>query len=458
MVGNISSKLISFLLLPLYTHYLSTEAYGESDVISVYASITLALTTCCIADGMFVFPKNENDEGKKRYFSSGLVFVFGSFILIALALLCIDSFVAFSYNSVLLRDKWWIYMTALSMFLQEYTQQFTLSLEKMICYSATGVVLTVLTAILAIILLPCFGLLGFLWSIIGANIGSAIFSFFFSKSYKFLSFQHVDNNHIKSLLGYGIPLIPNSIMWWLVSGLNRPLMETYLGMSAIGLFSVANRFPSVLTMVFQILGKGMSITVIEEFHKKDFNFFYNRILRILTSIIMLMGVMLSMSSKLIIDIFTDASYASAWRYMPLLTLAVIFQCMGSFIGSIFVAEKNSKYFFYSSFWAALTSLLLTYICIRYFGIFGVCFAVVGSFLTMFVTRLRFAWKHINLFDLKYYAFLFFFYVIIVVIVTLECSIGLQCCCYIIYTLIIYYLNKNDIVLLISRMKSLTKLV
>lgn len=42
-----------------------------------------------------------------------------------------------------------------------------------------------------------------------------------------------------------MPLVPNNIMWWLVSALNRPVMEIYLGMEAIGLFAVANKFPSV---------------------------------------------------------------------------------------------------------------------------------------------------------------------------------------------------------------------
>lgn len=45
------------------------------------------------------------------------------------------------------------------------------------------------------------------------------------------------------MLSYSMPLVPNNIMWWLVSALNRPVMEIYLGMEAIGLFAVANKFP-----------------------------------------------------------------------------------------------------------------------------------------------------------------------------------------------------------------------
>lgn len=452
LIGNLSSKLISFLLLPIYTHYLSPEAYGESDVINVYSSIVLAVVTCCVADAMFVFPKQEDEEGKKRYFSSGLTFVIEAFVILGVLLYGLDLIFEIPNGGVLLNDKWWIYLMAFSMFLQQYFQQFTLSLEKTLNYSLAGVVLTVLMTIFAILLLPHYGLVGYLWSIIIANFGAAFFSFFASKSYSYISFKCIDKTYTKKLLAYGIPLIPNSLMWWLVNGLNRPLMETYLGLSAIGVFSVANRFPSVLTMVFQVIGKSMSISVIDEFGKPDFNTFYNRILRVLTMIVLLMGVLLCVFSKLIINIFTDSNYHSSWQYMPLLTLAVIFQCMGSFIGNVFLAEKKSKYFFYSSFWGAITSLILTCICIRYFGLFGACTAIVGSFLAMFLFRVYYAWKNISEFNIKYYVFTFLLYIVLVVIVTMDVSLFFQVSFISIYFLITYVLNKEDIKSFINNLK------
>lgn len=54
---------------------------------------------------------------------------------------------------------------------------------------------------------------------------------------------------LKRMLKYSIPLIPTAIMWWLVSSLNRPLLERHVGMFAIGLFAVANKLPNVLNMV-----------------------------------------------------------------------------------------------------------------------------------------------------------------------------------------------------------------
>lgn len=454
LAGNVSSKLISFLLLPVYTNFLSTAEYGESDMISVYASILLAIISCCVADGMFVFPKNEDQKGKIKYFTSGIVFVFAMFSFLAFLLFILDLGFKqdFISNGILLIDKWWILLLSLSMFVLQYFQQFTLSLEKTVFYSLTGVVTTVLLALLAILLLPSYGLPGYLWSIILANFGAAAFCFLSTRSYRYFSLKNIDLQYIKNLLGYGIPLIPNSIMWWMVNGLNRPLMEHYLGLAAIGVFSVASRFPGVLTIIFQVIGQGMSITVLDEFKKNDFNEFYNRILKIITTAVLLVGVILSIGSKLIINIFAAQEYYDAWRYMPLLTLAVIFQCMGGFVGNIFMAEKKSKYFFYSSFWASVVSVLLTFWFIRIWGLFGVCFAMIGSFLTLFVMRLYYAWKHINRFNIKYYSLIFLLYSAIVMMVTIECSSLFIIIASFVFLTASLLINKQDMVILFNSIK------
>lgn len=448
LAGNLSSKLISFLLLPVYTHYLSTSAYGESDMINVYASILLSLITCCVADGMFVFPKKEDDEGKQRYFTSGLAFVLGSFTIVALLLLLLD--ILFKpQQGVILLDKWWIYLMSFSMFIQLYFQQFALSLEKTTLYSISGVVLTVLMAVLAIILLPINGLSGYLLSIVLANIGSALFLLVSCRFHRYVSIHSIDIEYLKRLLKYGIPLIPNSVMWWLMNGLNRPLMEVQLGLSAIGIYSVAYKFPTVLSMVFQVISHSMSITVVDEFGKADFNAFYNRILRILTMSVLFVGAILCVCSKWLIDVFADADFYPAWQYMPLLTLAVIFQCMGSFIGNIFMAEKKSKYFFYSSLWGAGTSIAFTLLFIRLWGLLGVCIAMGCSFLVMFVIRVYYAWENIDLFSIKYYLFSFAAYISLVVMSTMDLSYIWLLTGLFMYFIVAFLINRDEVLSLVN---------
>ncbi len=57
-------------------------------------------------------------------------------------------------------------------------------------------------------------------------------------------------------------------MWWLVGFLNRPIMEEYLGMHAIGLFAVAYKLPSLINVLFSVFMVSWQISVIERVPKR----------------------------------------------------------------------------------------------------------------------------------------------------------------------------------------------
>ena len=118
-------------------------------------------------------------------------------------------------------------------------------------------------------------------------------------------------------------------------------------------------------------------------------------IRLITVFLVIGGIVLSSSSKLIVSIFAAPDFYDAWRYIPLLTIAAIFQCISSLVGGVFMASKNSKYFFYSSIWAAVVSLVCTFFFIKIWGLVGVCIALTLSFLCMLVSRAIYATKYVN---------------------------------------------------------------
>lgn len=403
-IGNAGSKIVGLIMLPFYTHFLSKEEYGTSDLINTYSTILLAVLTCCLADAIFIFPKDKSDLEKREFFTSGLLFVFFTFFGVGILAFVVQSIVGegFLYSYI-----WWILAMTFGHFLSNYVQQFTRSIDKMIVYSATGVVNVLFIALFSLILLPSYKLNGYLIALFSANILSSLFAIIASKSYIYIRFKDFDGNSLKILLKYGIPLIPNSLMWWLVDGLNRPVMVANLGMESIGIYAVANKIPGILTMLFVIFSNAWTISMLEEFNKSDFNVFFNKTMRFLFFVVALGTIILIMSSKLLVGIFASQNFYEAWRYVPVLTLGVIFQNLSSLIGGVFAAEKKSKYFFYSSLWGAISSVVLTILFVKLWGLMGACIAITCSFLCMALARLKYAWVHINMFDIKYYAVVIF---------------------------------------------------
>lgn len=147
------------------------------------------------------------------------------------------------------------------------------------------------------------------------------------------------------MLVYSIPLIPNVVMWWFVNSLNRPLMEHHLGLSNIGIYAVANKFPGTLTMLYGMIMVAFSVSVLEEYNKPSFGQFYTRTYRTMFSFMVLAAIVLMCFSKFIITLFAAPEFIEAWKYMTIMIIGVVLSCMSSYFSSIFGPIKKSKYFF-----------------------------------------------------------------------------------------------------------------
>ena len=84
VIGQFSSKLLSFLLVPLYTYILSTEEYGSFELITTTVTLLTPLLTLVIAEGVMRFCLDEKYDNR-QVLTIGLVIVLcGSLLLFAL--------------------------------------------------------------------------------------------------------------------------------------------------------------------------------------------------------------------------------------------------------------------------------------------------------------------------------------------------------------------------------------
>lgn len=161
-IGNIASKIVSFLMLPFYTKWLSVEEYGISDNAMVYVGLLIGIFTLSITESIFIFPKDKSLKIQKQFFSSGLIY--------SVISLLIAGFILFGINEILIyynimrsisNNIGFIYLLVISLFLQTFLQQFSRGINRIKVYAISGLILTLFTALLSIILMPIYGLNGF---------------------------------------------------------------------------------------------------------------------------------------------------------------------------------------------------------------------------------------------------------------------------------------------------------
>ena len=136
----------------------------------------------------------------------------------------------------------------------------------------------------------------------------------------------------------------------------------------------------------------------------------------------------------------------------------MFQSFSGTIGGVFAAEKKSKYFFYSSIWGAVVSVLATIAFIRFWGLQGAAIAVAFSFLVMSISRLIYAWKHINEMKLLWYILLTFLYVVFIFFVLFDLPLYINVPVYIILLMIICYMSRDVMMPVLDTIKGLIRKV
>ena len=65
-IGNLGSKLITFLLVPLYTYFISPDDFGYYDIVLTLTFLAMGFITFQLRDGTFRFLLDNEDEYTRK--------------------------------------------------------------------------------------------------------------------------------------------------------------------------------------------------------------------------------------------------------------------------------------------------------------------------------------------------------------------------------------------------------
>ena len=350
-VGTSGSKLITILMLPLYTRWMNVDQYGAVDLVTTYSTLFLGIVSLSIFDSIFIFPKGQSKTRQSQYFSSCIIFWIATTIIIILGCICISRLSkVFGWHGFFVDYIWQIFLLLIISYLQQLIQQFNRSIDEMNVYAFTGLIQTVGMVTVSFYLIPEYKVNGYVAALIIGNIGGIGYSLFSGKAYKYFSLKAWNKKALIEMLKYSIPIIPNGIMWFLVNSINRPLLEEYHGLTAVGFIAIANKIPALINQVYMIFQNAFTISAIEEANTPTYQQFYNQTLKVVVVGLLLMVSAITICCKWVIQLFTRPEYYSSWQYIPLLAYGVLFTNIDTFVVTNFTISRKSKYFFYSTVW------------------------------------------------------------------------------------------------------------
>ena len=394
-INSFGSKLLVFLLVPLYTNVLSTAEYGIADIISTSATLLTYIFTINIADAVLRFAIEEGSD-HNRILAYGIrIHFFGSFLLGAVL------FLTWMFDLV----KWpgycfvFLFLVYFSYSIHLILNNYLRAIDKIKEVAISGLITTLVTAISNIILLlVCdLRLIGYLVSILAGLSLSSIYCLIIVKpSLKTWGVDCCDPSTRREMCRYSIPLIFNSVAWWMNSSIDKYFVIFMCGVSVNGLVSVAYKIPTILSVFHRIFSQAWNLSAIKEYDENDSDGFFTKIyssynagLVILCSVLILLNIPIA-------RLLFAKDFFIAWQYSSVLLLSTLFSCLSGIIGSVFTAVKNSKIFAYSTVSSAVVNCVLNVTLIYYFGPIGAVAATAISFVCVWGIRLICVRKYMTL--------------------------------------------------------------
>ena len=397
-------------MLPFYTSWLSVEEYGTADMVTVYVSLLLPFVTYSLSSAIFAVPVGHEKKQQGEYFTIGLLFVLLSITLVSSIVIPLSKLGIFGDN-IFTFYTIYISIFLLTSFAQSYIQQFCMAINKMAVFSFSGIVLAASTAILGFLMIPNHGVEGFLKSQILANVVTILFSFIVMRLHQYVVLSKLRIDLLKEMLKYSVPMIPNSLLWWVIASFNRVTMEAYIGVYYLGLYAIASKLPSILTSLINPLTNAWKLSVVQDYKNSDFQDYYSKVSQFLIMTISMMVIVLGLFSEFIIKVISDVEYHSSWIYSPILLLSIVFVFFDQMDAPIFMAYRKTKYFLYSSILGALSGVVLNFILIPLIGIWGAVISMVGGHALLSLIQLKFSWKYAQM---RSITTIFIFLIIVVI--------------------------------------------
>lgn len=384
-ISNLASKILIFLLVPLYTFALSTEDVGVYDLVISTSQLLLPILTLNIIDAVMRFALDASKPHKDivvigiKYTVISLCFV-SAFITIIGWLPAFSAIHGYQIH-ILLYFLFYV--------LNQFLIQFAKGLERVFDMGIAGLIgaVVMLCANMLFLLVFHWGLSGFF---VANILGQALPVFFLSvrlQIWQFFKSPKINRTLQHEMLAYSIPLIATEVGWWVNTTSDRYVVSIMCGVAANGLLSVAYKIPQVISTLHGIFIQAWHISAIKEYGSEDTKEFFGNMFALINVFMSAACSWLILLAKPIAHLMFSKEFYNAWQYVPFLLISCVLNSAAGICGSVLMAKKDSKSMGMSAVYGATLNVVMNIALVYVMGVQGVAIAtVIASFVIYWVRK------------------------------------------------------------------------
>lgn len=394
LIGNVLTKAIAFIMLPIYTKYLTPTDYGTFDVNVAYVTFLSSVLFLDIWSAVmrFMFDYQKDDEKRTPILSGFFIFAVST-LLYAVFAFVLGSLFHIEYLV-------WVFLYGLTINLQQMLAYIVRGFGKNTLFAVSGVIGSLIT-VLANIVFIAFFRLGYEYLYISSVIGYAINIIILAFGVNFPTIiRETKYNYslTKEMLVFSLPLTINSVSWWFLTAFNRVWLTHVLSPSANGLYAVANKFSAVVQLIdqaFQMAWQELSFKKGGSNDSDKDTFFGSAIQEYIKFMSLGLAILIPVI-RIIFPYFVSSAYSDARNIVPLALIATILSSISTFLGGTLTAIKKNRYLFTTTLSGTVVNVAVIFITIGSLGVQSASVALALGYLVVDVRRYFLLKRYISL--------------------------------------------------------------
>lgn len=400
-LGSALGAIGAFLLLPLYTRYLSVAEYGALEILYASAAVIMGVLSVGISHATLRFYfEYETQSERNAVISTNFVLSFA----IALFGLSVVYFWRGEISQLVFGSERYRYALSLLLVsvLFELSSQVCLAYVRAREYSiffvavAFGKLLIQVAANSYFVIVEGRGVEGvLLGNLMAVTIGWVVLM----GVTLYQCGMAVHLRKVPAILSYSAPFLFSTIVGLVSANIDKFLLNSLLSLQAVGIYALALKFSSALLAFvgepFNRAYGAYRFSIMKQDNAADIQSTTLRYLMLLT---LVLSLVIAFFAKDLLMLMSNMEYWPAADYIPLLLIAAAFTIMTYPLQTGILYHKKTKHIFYISVVSAVTSAAGGFLLIPLFGITG---AAVAQILTWLITAMVTGWVARRYFSVDY---------------------------------------------------------
>ncbi len=464
-LANILDRVVGFLMIPVYTRFLTPADYGVLELIYMTINFIGMIVGLGIETAVSRFYFDYDNQKSRNKVISTAILGYGSMILVILFLLL--PFSEQMAKNILDSSDYAMFfvvaMIALALDMIIHIAYVYLRVRQKSVLLMVFSILRTVTALGLNIYFVVFAKKGVYGILLSTLITNALFTIILGLYT--LSQVGLKTNYklLIQMIKFGLPLIPSNISAYVVQASDRYFIKHYASMSLTGLYSLGYKF-GILVNQF-VTSPFIQIWYprrFEYFKKEDSDRIYARIFTYFCALSLFVGLLISLLAKDVIRIMATELFWPSYKVVPIIVLSYIVFSFHYHFNVGILMKKATKYVAYINIINAILNLSLNYILIKRYDIWGAAFAVLICYifkvsLTYYFSnkfyKIHMEWKRVTLLFVTAFAMYFVIVHLQTGSIWINMAIrGIWGCCYPFVLYIMRFFTEDEL----SKFKQIIK--